>query len=221
MDVDMTVIGAGPVGLYAADYAGFRGMRTAIVDSLPEPGCARSPRSTRRSSSTTSPASPRCAAGTWCPGWSTRPRSSAPSGCSPTARTAWSTSTAAGCDHHQAGSGGQHRAAGHRRRHRHVQPASAAGRAALLGRGLDYFVTAPDEYAGRQPERVHRLRCLRARCPVTAISSDLRIAADLVPCAGRQRRVLRPATVRPGRAARLSRRRRRVREARRGRPSPR
>ena len=38
MDVDMTVIGAGPVGLYAAYYAGFRGMRTAIVDSLPEPG---------------------------------------------------------------------------------------------------------------------------------------------------------------------------------------
>ena len=34
----MTVIGAGPVGLYAAYYAGFRGMRTAIVDSLPEPG---------------------------------------------------------------------------------------------------------------------------------------------------------------------------------------
>jgi thioredoxin reductase (NADPH) len=38
VDVDMTVIGAGPVGLYAAYYAGFRGMRTAIVDSLPEPG---------------------------------------------------------------------------------------------------------------------------------------------------------------------------------------
>jgi ferredoxin/flavodoxin---NADP+ reductase len=34
----MTVIGAGPVGLYAAYYAGFRGMRTAILDSLPEPG---------------------------------------------------------------------------------------------------------------------------------------------------------------------------------------
>jgi NADPH-dependent 2,4-dienoyl-CoA reductase/sulfur reductase-like enzyme len=38
VDVDMTVIGAGPVGLYAAYYAGFRGMRTAIVDSLPGPG---------------------------------------------------------------------------------------------------------------------------------------------------------------------------------------
>ena len=38
MDVDMTVIGAGPVGLYAAYYAGFRGMRTAVIDSLPEPG---------------------------------------------------------------------------------------------------------------------------------------------------------------------------------------
>jgi NADPH-dependent 2,4-dienoyl-CoA reductase/sulfur reductase-like enzyme len=38
VDVDMTVIGAGPVGLYAAYHAGFRGKRTAIVDSLAEPG---------------------------------------------------------------------------------------------------------------------------------------------------------------------------------------
>ncbi|GGI09577.1 NAD(P)/FAD-dependent oxidoreductase [Egicoccus halophilus] len=36
--VDLTIIGAGPAGLYAAYYAGFRGMRTAVVDSLPEPG---------------------------------------------------------------------------------------------------------------------------------------------------------------------------------------
>jgi phytoene dehydrogenase-like protein len=32
------IVGAGPVGLYAAYYAGFRGMTTAVVDSLPEPG---------------------------------------------------------------------------------------------------------------------------------------------------------------------------------------
>ncbi|MFA9430584.1 NAD(P)/FAD-dependent oxidoreductase [Egicoccus sp. AB-alg2] len=37
-EVDLTIIGAGPAGLYAAYYAGFRGMRTAVVDSLPEPG---------------------------------------------------------------------------------------------------------------------------------------------------------------------------------------
>lgn len=37
-DVDLLVVGAGPAGLYAAYYAGFRGLRTAIVDSLPEPG---------------------------------------------------------------------------------------------------------------------------------------------------------------------------------------
>ncbi|HVV18563.1 MAG TPA: NAD(P)/FAD-dependent oxidoreductase [Pseudonocardiaceae bacterium] len=37
-DVDLLVVGAGPAGLYAAYCAGFRGMRTAIVDSLPEPG---------------------------------------------------------------------------------------------------------------------------------------------------------------------------------------
>lgn len=36
--VDLLVVGAGPVGLYAAYYAGFRGMSVAVVDSLPEPG---------------------------------------------------------------------------------------------------------------------------------------------------------------------------------------
>jgi thioredoxin reductase len=35
---DLLVVGAGPVGLYAAYYAGFRGLSTAIVDSLPEAG---------------------------------------------------------------------------------------------------------------------------------------------------------------------------------------
>jgi thioredoxin reductase (NADPH) len=37
-ECDLLIIGAGPVGLYAAYYAGFRGLRTALVDSLPEPG---------------------------------------------------------------------------------------------------------------------------------------------------------------------------------------
>jgi ferredoxin/flavodoxin---NADP+ reductase len=37
-DVDLTIIGAGPAGLYAAYYAGFRGMSTVLLDSLPEPG---------------------------------------------------------------------------------------------------------------------------------------------------------------------------------------
>jgi thioredoxin reductase (NADPH) len=35
---DLTIIGAGPVGLFGAFYAGLRGMRTLILDSLPEPG---------------------------------------------------------------------------------------------------------------------------------------------------------------------------------------
>jgi thioredoxin reductase len=35
---DLAVIGGGPVGLYAAYYAGFRGLSTVIIDSLPEPG---------------------------------------------------------------------------------------------------------------------------------------------------------------------------------------
>ncbi|HEX3785480.1 MAG TPA: NAD(P)/FAD-dependent oxidoreductase [Pseudonocardiaceae bacterium] len=38
LDVDVLVVGAGPAGLYAAYYAGFRGLRTALVDSLPKPG---------------------------------------------------------------------------------------------------------------------------------------------------------------------------------------
>lgn len=37
-DADLTIIGAGPAGLYAAYYAGFRGLSAALVDSLPEPG---------------------------------------------------------------------------------------------------------------------------------------------------------------------------------------
>ena len=35
---DLVIIGAGPTGLYAAYYAGFRGLSVAIVDSLEEPG---------------------------------------------------------------------------------------------------------------------------------------------------------------------------------------
>jgi thioredoxin reductase (NADPH) len=38
VDCDLLIIGAGPVGLYAAYYAGFRGLTTAVVDSLPEVG---------------------------------------------------------------------------------------------------------------------------------------------------------------------------------------
>jgi ferredoxin/flavodoxin---NADP+ reductase len=36
--VDLLIVGAGPVGLYAAYYAGFRGLSVAVVDSLPELG---------------------------------------------------------------------------------------------------------------------------------------------------------------------------------------
>ncbi|MBA3432437.1 MAG: NAD(P)/FAD-dependent oxidoreductase [Actinobacteria bacterium] len=37
-DVDLVVIGAGPTGLYCAYYAGFRGFKTALIDSLSQPG---------------------------------------------------------------------------------------------------------------------------------------------------------------------------------------
>ncbi len=35
---DLLIVGAGPTGLYAAYYAGFRGLSVAVVDSLPELG---------------------------------------------------------------------------------------------------------------------------------------------------------------------------------------
>ena len=38
LSTDLAIIGAGPVGLFAAYYAGFRGLSTVIIDSLPEPG---------------------------------------------------------------------------------------------------------------------------------------------------------------------------------------
>jgi thioredoxin reductase (NADPH) len=37
-EVDMAIVGAGPTGLFAAYYAGFRGLSTAVVDALPEAG---------------------------------------------------------------------------------------------------------------------------------------------------------------------------------------
>ncbi|RRO15529.1 NAD(P)/FAD-dependent oxidoreductase [Saccharopolyspora rhizosphaerae] len=37
-ELDLLVVGAGPTGLFAAYYAGFRGMSVALVDALPEPG---------------------------------------------------------------------------------------------------------------------------------------------------------------------------------------
>lgn len=36
--VDVVIVGAGPTGLFAAYYAGFRGLSTAVIDALPEPG---------------------------------------------------------------------------------------------------------------------------------------------------------------------------------------
>ncbi len=38
VEVDLVVLGAGPTGLFTTYYAGFRGMRVALVDSLPELG---------------------------------------------------------------------------------------------------------------------------------------------------------------------------------------
>ena len=38
VDCDLVIVGAGPTGLFATYYAGFRGMRVAVVDSLPELG---------------------------------------------------------------------------------------------------------------------------------------------------------------------------------------
>jgi thioredoxin reductase (NADPH) len=37
-EVDVAIVGAGPSGLFAAYYAGFRGLSIAVIDTLPEPG---------------------------------------------------------------------------------------------------------------------------------------------------------------------------------------
>jgi thioredoxin reductase len=37
-EIDVAIVGAGPTGLFAAYYAGFRGLSVALVDALPEPG---------------------------------------------------------------------------------------------------------------------------------------------------------------------------------------
>lgn len=41
VDVDVLVVGAGPVGLFGAYCAGFRGLRVALIDTLPEVGRGR------------------------------------------------------------------------------------------------------------------------------------------------------------------------------------
>lgn len=38
IDTDILLVGAGPTGLYGAYCAGFRGLRTVVVDGLPQPG---------------------------------------------------------------------------------------------------------------------------------------------------------------------------------------
>jgi thioredoxin reductase len=38
VECDLVVVGAGPTGLFATYYAGFRGLRVAVIDSLPELG---------------------------------------------------------------------------------------------------------------------------------------------------------------------------------------
>lgn len=35
---DLTIVGGGPTGLFASFYAGLRGMRTKLIEALPEPG---------------------------------------------------------------------------------------------------------------------------------------------------------------------------------------
>jgi ferredoxin/flavodoxin---NADP+ reductase len=38
LETDVLIVGAGPTGLYGAYYAGFRGLRTLVVDVLPQAG---------------------------------------------------------------------------------------------------------------------------------------------------------------------------------------
>ena len=38
VSTDLAIIGAGPAGMFAAYYAGFRGFSVAVIDALPEVG---------------------------------------------------------------------------------------------------------------------------------------------------------------------------------------
>ena len=149
MDVDMTVIGAGPVGLYAAYYAGFRGMRTAIVDSLPEPSgqisalypekliydIAGFPQVRGRDLVSGLVDQAEKFAPEWLLGHSADGLEHLDGGrLRITTRQGAAVSTGALVI---AGGIGT------------FSPRLLPAGAALLGRGLDYFVTAPDEYAGQ------------------------------------------------------------------------
>ena len=37
-EAELVIVGAGPTGLYASYYAGFRGLTSVVIDSLPHPG---------------------------------------------------------------------------------------------------------------------------------------------------------------------------------------
>ena len=129
LEVDILIVGAGPVGLYGAYYAGVRGLSVAVVDSLSARSAARSPRCTRRSRSTTSPASPRSPAGTWCAASPRRRRSATRRTCSgrrPQQLEQLDDGRLPG--HHQTGGQVAAGAVDRHRRHRHVHAAPAAGR---------------------------------------------------------------------------------------------
>ena len=126
--VDLLIVGAGPVGLFGAYYAGVRMLSRPRSSTRSRNPAARSPRCTRRRRSSTSPASRRSADASSSSSWSPRPHRSRPTTCSATRRSGlergdgdFAVTTSNGHPHRDARDR-------HHRRHRHVHAAPAAGR---------------------------------------------------------------------------------------------
>ena len=150
-EVDVLIVGAGPVGLYGAYYAGVRGLSVAAGRLARPRSAARSPRCTPRSRSTTSPASRPSPAATWCaelvaqadqtqPDLPARPGGPAarPPRRRPAARSPPATARGSTCGAVVVTGGiGT------------FTPRPLPAGEEFLGRGLEYFVPSSQEYVGR------------------------------------------------------------------------
>ena len=147
-DTDLAIIGAGPTGLFAAYYAGFRGLRVAVIDSLPELGgqvTAMYPEKQILD-----------VAGF--PSVKGRDLVDALVEQANTAEPEYVLDrTAAGLtsedddvdDHPRRRERGHGESTADHRGHRQVQPAAAAGGRGWLGRGMEFFVPSFAPYAGK------------------------------------------------------------------------
>ncbi|MFC7573863.1 NAD(P)-binding protein [Klenkia terrae] len=97
LTADLVVVGAGPAGLYATYYAGFRGMSVVVVDALAQPGGQMTALYPEKPVFDVA-GFPGCAPRTWSTTWSPRPRWPSRPTSWATARWSWRrTRTASRC----------------------------------------------------------------------------------------------------------------------------